>query len=97
MHLDFKEILAAYKARKNPTEFQTMLAEARLAICEVCPKIKTGIGNIKYCSVCGCVIGGKIFSPKEGACPEGKWNKLDSEKMNCRAVEVLKNKKASLI
>lgn len=91
MHLDFKEILEAYKAKANPTELQQALAEKRLEICNECEHRKTGIMNIQYCEQCGCIIPAKVFSYKEGACPEGKWDKVDSDEINKKVLKVLKN------
>lgn len=100
MHFDIKEIVAAYAARIKPTETQKKLAELRAEVCNECENcVEHTIADkvVSNCSVCGCFIGGKIYTYKEGACPEGKWDEIDSKFRTTNALKVLKDSKNSLI
>lgn len=101
MHFDVKEIVSAWVSRVNPTEDQKKLAELRAEICNECDEVKEAVESLngtRYCSQCGCLIEAKVYSYKEGACPLGKWDKIDREFRNTKALKILKDpKKASLI
>lgn len=73
-----QEIFKAWNIAFNPDDTQSELAGKRIEICNSCDKKVTNLG-INRCSVCGCALKGKVFSPVEGACPEGKWNSIDKE------------------
>jgi hypothetical protein len=32
------------------------------------------VGDFYYCGKCGCPLKGKVYSPVEKSCPEGKWD-----------------------
>lgn len=71
------EIFKSWGIAFNPNDAQAELAGKRLEICESCEhRIDF---PVKRCSVCGCALKGKVYSPVEGACPKGKWNTIDSE------------------
>ena len=94
--MDIKEVLAAWVAKINPNEDQKALAEQRAQVCSGCEFAKSVIKDkklIDYCSVCGCILGAKVYSNKEGACPKGKWNGIDASFRNTKALKVLKNPK----
>lgn len=71
-----KEILKAWNIKFNPSEEQAKLAAERLSVCDTCEFKVSNLG-IKRCSVCGCALKGKVFSPVKGACPKGKWDEID--------------------
>lgn len=56
-------ILKAWGIAINPDQEQNRIAEARLEICSTCPHKKVNSLSIHYCSLCGCPIKGKIFTP----------------------------------
>jgi prolyl 4-hydroxylase len=72
-----EEIFKSWNIALNPNEEQSSLAAKRLEICESC-EFKDTILGINKCSVCGCALKGKVFSPQRGACPKGKWNVIDN-------------------
>lgn len=71
-----EEILKAWAITANPNQFQSKLASNRIEICNGCEFKKSKLG-VNYCGVCGCALKAKVFSPKQNACPEGKWDKID--------------------
>lgn len=96
MKLDIKEILSAWKAKVKPTSAQKDLAKQRAEICDKCDKVgKRDVSGQEYCTVCGCYLKAKVYSYKEGACPEGKWDEVDRKYRNTEALKVLKNPKPS--
>ena len=100
MHFDVKEIASAWIAKLHPTDPQKELAERRASICNECDEVGEIIEdneNTRYCKKCGCIIGAKIYSYKEGACPLGKWDDNDREFRNTQALKVLKNPNSKLI
>jgi hypothetical protein len=71
-----EEIFRSWGIALNPDNERYELAVKRLAICESCPfKSDT---PFKRCTVCGCALKGKIYSPVLGACPKGKWTEIDA-------------------
>lgn len=90
MKIDILEILESYAAKIKPKESRKQLAEARLAICSECDKLK-GEKFVEYCGECGCFISGKIFTPKEGQCPLKKWDDIDREYFNAHATKIVKS------
>jgi hypothetical protein len=72
-----EEILKSWNIALNPNQEQSELAVKRLEICNTC-EYKNIVLNISQCSVCGCALKGKIFTPQRDACPKGKWNKIDN-------------------
>ena len=73
-----EEIFKAWNIAFNPDNEQAELASKRIEICNSCEHKVTNLG-INRCSVCGCALKGKVFSPVKGACPEGKWDKVDGK------------------
>lgn len=72
-----REIFTAWGILFNPNERQNELAAKRLAVCEAC-EFKSDV-PIKRCTVCGCALKAKVFSPVRNACPKGKWADADTE------------------
>lgn len=71
-----KEIFNAYKVMVDPTTEQSIVAAHRLETCNSCPFMKEvdlGLGMVKICGQCGCVLKAKVFVPEKTACPENKW------------------------
>jgi len=56
-------ILKAWGIAMNPDEDQNRVASARLEKCSECPHKKVNALSVHYCSLCGCPIKGKIFTP----------------------------------
>lgn len=78
--IDFLEIIDAWKIANNPTTKQEELAKLRFDICNTCPSKKVITDKLKIATICGectCPISKKIFSPKYGSCPLGKWEDVD--------------------
>ena len=71
-----EEIFTSWNISFNPNNEQNELASKRIEVCNSCEfkKIKFGINT---CSVCGCALKAKVFTPVEGACPKGKWDNID--------------------
>lgn len=96
MHFDLKEVLSAWISKVHPTEEQKKLAEQRAKVCSSCELAKEMIKDNKslnYCGACGCILAAKVYSNKEGACPKGKWDKIDATFRNTEALKILKNPK----
>ena len=72
-----KEIFESWAISFNPTDKQLELAGNRMIICDSCEFKKTN--PIIHCSVCGCALKAKIYSPVIGACPKDKWLKVERE------------------
>lgn len=72
-----EEIFKSWGIAFNPNDSQLQLASKRLSICEHCD-FKSDV-PVKRCTVCGCALKGKIYSPVKGACPKGKWDIVDDE------------------
>jgi hypothetical protein len=70
-----EEIFKAWGIMFNPKDIQTELAAARMEICDGCDSKKTT--PIIHCGECGCLLKAKIYSPKIGACPRGKWTAVE--------------------
>ena len=71
------EIFKAWNIAYNPEQDQAKLAENRIQICNSCEFMATAPFN--RCTVCGCALKGKIYSPVKGACPKGKWDEIDQK------------------
>lgn len=68
------EIIQSYAAAINPTQEQKEIAAIRLKTCMNCEFWAENAIGMQYCSKCGCLTKGKVFSPKgQQACPEEKW------------------------
>jgi hypothetical protein len=74
------EIFSAWGISFNPNEPQSALAGKRIEICDGCEHRSDF--PVKRCTVCGCALKAKIFSPVRGACPKGKWDKVDEAHFN---------------
>jgi len=72
-----EEIFKAWKIAFNPNDAQSDLAIERMKICDGCEFKKTI--PILHCNQCGCALKAKVFSPRIGACPKGKWNSVELE------------------
>lgn len=100
MHFDVKEIVSAWASKIKPTEDQKKLATLRAEICSKCPDVGEavkGSNGTRFCKNCGCLLEAKVYSYKEGACPKGKWNEVDSAYKNTKAIKVLKDPNSKLI
>lgn len=71
-----EEIFKSWNIAFNPNDTQAELAAKRIEICNSCEYKVSNLG-INRCSVCGCALKGKVFSPIQGACPKGKWDEVD--------------------
>ena len=71
-----EEIFKSWNIAFNPNDAQAELAAKRIEVCNSCEFKKTDFG-LNRCSVCGCALRGKVFSPIKGACPKGKWDEVD--------------------
>lgn len=73
-----EEIFKAWNITLNPNEKQAELASKRIEACNSCEYKVSNLG-INRCSVCGCALKAKVFSPVKGACPKGKWDQIDGK------------------
>jgi ribosomal protein L37E len=71
------EIAKAWIAAENPTPEQKEIAEHRISICNECPnKEYNKMFDLYLCSLCGCPLNKKIFTPAgPEACPDNRWKK----------------------
>jgi hypothetical protein len=86
-----EEIFKAWGIMFNPSDEQSELAGKRMEICDVCDSKRTM--PIIHCGECGCALKAKVYSPKIGACPRGKWIAAEMEwsnKSNKKKYENLK-------
>ena len=83
-----EEIFRSWSIAFDPNAEQADLAIKRIEICDSCEfKILTPIGpifNIARCSVCGCALKGKIYTPKTyldegGSCPKELWKDVENK------------------
>lgn len=65
------EIFKAWGIAINPNDSQMELAMKRMEICDTCDS-KKEIPFI-HCGECMCALKAKVYTPKIGACPRGKW------------------------
>ena len=72
-----QEIFTAWRIALDPNERQAELASERIQICDECEFKMTS--PIKHCSLCGCALRGKIFTPVKNACPMDKWKEVDDK------------------
>lgn len=78
-----EEIFKAWSIAFNPDDAQADLAAKRIEICEDC-EFKSYNGMFTYCSVCGCALKAKIYTPviysdQGGSCPKEKWMDVEKE------------------
>ncbi len=72
-----EEIFKAWAISASPDEEQSKLAADRIQICDSCENKRES--PYTHCSLCGCALKAKIFSPVLGACPAGKWDEVDKK------------------
>ena len=72
-----EEIFKAWGIMLNPNDIQSELAIARMKICDTCDS-KKDIPFI-HCGECMCALKAKVYTPKIGACPKGKWVAVEME------------------
>jgi hypothetical protein len=72
-----QEIFKAWGIMFNPNDEQVELAGKRMEICDGCDSKRTT--PIIHCGECGCALKAKVYSPKIGACPRGKWTAVEME------------------
>lgn len=85
-----EEIFKSWMISFDPTVDQAELASERIQICDACEfRVLTPIGpflNIARCSVCGCSLKQKIFTPLThkdlGGCPKNKWDLIETQHLN---------------
>ena len=73
-----KEIFTSWNIAFDPSNEQSELAAKRINICNSCTFKATTL-SVNRCTVCGCAVKAKVFSPVVGACPEGKWDAIDGK------------------
>lgn len=71
------EIFKAWRISYSPDADQAALAAERIQICNGC-EFKRDVPTV-YCSVCGCALKKKIYSPVKGACPKGLWQEAEDK------------------
>ena len=71
------EIFKAWRISYSPDADQAALAAERIQICNTC-EFKRDVPTV-YCSVCGCALKKKIYSPIKGACPKGLWQEAEDK------------------
>ena len=69
------EIFESWKIKYNPSHPHTILSSKRIEICNQC-EYKSDTLYSK-CTICGCALNSKIFSPIKGVCPNGFWDLVD--------------------
>jgi hypothetical protein len=69
------EIFTAWGISFNPNDEQAQLAAERIAVCNECEFKESK--PIQRCTVCGCALKAKIFTPVKNTCPKGKWDEVD--------------------
>ena len=69
------EIFKAWNIKYDPTHAQSELAGKRIEICNSCEYKSDAVYS--KCTVCGCSLKAKIFSPVQGSCPKGFWDTVD--------------------
>ena len=74
------EIFKSWGIAFNPNDAQSELAGKRMEICDGCDSKKTS--PVIHCGECGCALKAKVYSPKIGACPRGKWAAVEMEWSN---------------
>jgi hypothetical protein len=88
-----EEIFKSWMISFDPSQEQADLAIKRIEICDACEfRVLTPIGpffNIAKCSVCGCSLKQKIFTPitykdPGGSCPHSKWSFVEDEWLNSK-------------
>lgn len=86
-----EEIFKSWGIFFNPSDAQSDLAFNRIQICDGCEfKDVVAIGPIDLlarCTVCGCALKGKIYTPQTyldagGSCPKEKWKDVEQEWLN---------------
>jgi hypothetical protein len=71
------EIFKAWGIAFNPNDLQSELAGKRMEICNECDsRVDT---PFIHCGECLCALKAKVYSPKIGACPKGKWMAVEME------------------
>ncbi len=83
-----EEIFKSWMISFDPNAEQADIAAKRIEICDACEfRILTPIGpflNIARCSVCGCALKAKMYTPVThndpgGSCPQNKWAEVEDE------------------
>jgi rubredoxin len=77
-----QEIFTAWAISFDPNQEQSELASERIAICNECEFKATT--PIIHCSLCGCALRAKIFTPLKGnevtpTCPQHKWKEVEDK------------------
>jgi hypothetical protein len=88
---NLEEIFRSWSIVFDHDAEQAELAAERIQICESCEfKVSTPIGplfSIARCSVCGCALKAKIYTPKTyidegGSCPKELWKDVEDIWLN---------------
>ena len=83
-----EEIFTAFRISFNPNSEQFDLASKRIMICNDCEFKSilelTSTLTIARCSVCGCILKGKIYTvltyqDPSGSCPKEKWKSVEEQ------------------
>jgi hypothetical protein len=89
-----QEIFKAWQIAYNPNDLQSALAIDRMQICDSCDSKKET--PFIHCGECMCALKAKIYTPKIGACPRGKWVAVEMKwenQKNRNAYDSVKNNK----
>lgn len=83
-----EEIFKSWMISFDPNADQADIASKRIEICDSCEyRTLLPIGpffNIAKCSICGCALKGKMYTPLThndpgGTCPRNKWSDVEDE------------------
>ena len=74
-----EEIFKAWGIMFNPNEQQNGLAAERISICNECEHKGSNVLKLNVCTICGCALSAKVFSPKYNACPMEKWITVENK------------------
>ena len=84
-----EEIFKAFSIAFDPNAEQAELASKRIEICDACEFkniINISFVNVAICTVCGCMLKAKIFTPvlhndDDGvkSCPKSFWDNIENQ------------------
>lgn len=74
-----EEIFKAWGIQYDPNDERNELASKRIEVCNSCPNKKEVDGVRNVCSLCGCMLKTKVFTPEMGQCPDNRWNEVESQ------------------
>jgi len=85
-----EEIFRAFSIAFDPNAEQAELASKRIVICDSCEYkdiISIGFMNVARCTVCGCMLRAKIYTPvlhddENKSCPMSFWDSIENDIKN---------------